>query len=773
MTVPISPGSGGGNVVEIRVTSKDMTASGFASATAGAVKVAKTIDGPGSGSIGTAVDSVTKKSKGLGSAFADVGKIAGGILVADLVQRGAQKVDQLVHSTMAAASNLNESLNAVDKTFGKSASIIHDWGNENAAAFGLSTRAFNEAATPMGALLKNFGLSEKEVSEQTIKLTERAADMGSVFNVDVAETLTAIQAGLRGESEPLRRFGVSLSQAAIEQQALTDTGKKSVSQLTAHEKAMASLSLIYAQTSQTQGDFADTATQMANATRIAQANIENMQAKVGAVFIPVMAFAENVLSKMAGTISGLPGPVIIAGAAVVGLAGSLLVLAPRIVATKVALEEMTSSENKWAQFAGKATVAAGKVAAGFVALQVVATVLSEIFSHQLSPQVDQMSKQLTTWDGKAQLAGESARVFGDHAQDLTHALQTAAATGFNDVINKISITSAGLIGLDGSFKEDEERVKAFDQALAGLVQSGNGAQALSLLETAAKNAGMSVDQLKKALPEYTAAVENTANGTSKAGDAAATAAVNFDDLRKAMRGIIDDSFQLGETEDKAANDIQRLSDQVIAATKAHTDGAKSLDGNTQAARDNRQLVRDLVRDYEDLMVQYTQSGKATDGLKKKLEDQLVQMGFNRQQVQGFTGDLDTVKTSMDQIPKVITITVKTDIQQAIQQLNETDVEAHRVNRKRSGGIIGAASGGARGGATWVGEGGPELVDLPYGSMVHSAGDSARMASQGGGGGSTRLTLGSDGTRMGDALIWLIALAVRQRGGDPSILGINL
>jgi len=152
----------GGNVVEIRVVSKDMTKAGFDSAAAGATKLAKTVDGGGTGSVGAAVDSVTKKSKGLGSAFADVGKIAGGILVADLVQRGAAKVDQLVHTTMAAASNLNESLNAVDKTFGKSASVIHDWGDTNAAAFGLSTRAFNEAATPMGALLKNFGLTEQK-----------------------------------------------------------------------------------------------------------------------------------------------------------------------------------------------------------------------------------------------------------------------------------------------------------------------------------------------------------------------------------------------------------------------------------------------------------------------------------------------------------------------------------------------------------------------------------------------------------------------------------
>ncbi|MEH0637297.1 phage tail protein [Streptomyces bottropensis] len=50
--------------------------------------------------------------------------------------------------------------------------------------------------------------------------------------------------------------------------------------------------------------------------------------------------------------------------------------------------------------------------------------------------------------------------------------------------------------------------------------------------------------------------------------------------------------------------------------------------------------------------------------------------------------------------------------------------------KAAGGIVGAAAGGARGGLTWVGEQGPELVRLPYGSMVHSNPDSRRIAGEG-------------------------------------------
>jgi hypothetical protein len=48
-----------------------------------------------------------------------------------------------------------------------------------------------------------------------------------------------------------------------------------------------------------------------------------------------------------------------------------------------------------------------------------------------------------------------------------------------------------------------------------------------------------------------------------------------------------------------------------------------------------------------------------------------------------------------------------------------------------GGIVGAASGGIRSGLTLVGEGGPELADLPPGTMVHPAGTTREMLAGGG------------------------------------------
>jgi hypothetical protein len=93
-----------------------------------------------------------------------------------------------------------------------------------------------------------------------------------------------------------------------------------------------------------------------------------------------------------------------------------------------------------------------------------------------------------------------------------------------------------------------------------------------------------------------------------------------------------------------------------------------------------------------------------------------------------------------------------------------------VKGKASGGIVGAAaSGGLRGGLTWVGEHEPELLDLPVGSRVWSGPDSRRMA--GGGGGVVRVELeirSSGSSRYDEFLARELRQFVRVRGGNVQV-----
>ena len=217
-----------------------------------------------------------------------IGKVTAGVGAGLAVFGGLQKAQDYVAGAIDAASNLNESVNAVQKVFGASSAQVLEWGKTNANAFGLSKRAFNEAITPLGAMLKNSGLAMKDVTKDTIDLTKRASDMASVFNTSVPDALEAIQAGIRGETDPLERYGVSLSAAKVEAEALAETHKHAASQLTATELATARVNLIMKQTASVQGDFTQTSDQLANSSRVLAARNEDLQAKIGTGLLPVM-----------------------------------------------------------------------------------------------------------------------------------------------------------------------------------------------------------------------------------------------------------------------------------------------------------------------------------------------------------------------------------------------------------------------------------------------------------------------------------------------------
>lgn len=91
----------------------------------------------------------------------------------------------------------------------------------------------------------------------------------------------------------------------------------------------------------------------------------------------------------------------------------------------------------------------------------------------------------------------------------------------------------------------------------------------------------------------------------------------------------------------------------------------------------------------------------------------------------------------------------------------------------TGGIVHAATGGARGNMVMVGEQGPELVRLPQGSQVYPHGQSMGMAAAmgGSGGGPLYVTLQIGTTTLGEIMIDPLRKAVRTRGGNvQAVLG---
>lgn len=226
-------------------------------------------------------------SKTLSNKMSDIGgkmAMVGGVMTATVTT----PIVAGFNSAIEASSNLAESTNAVNVVFGDAADTIHGFGETSAEMVGLSESKFNQLSATTGAFLKNVGFDLQGAADETINLTTRASDMASIFNTDVDQALAAIQSGLKGEFNPLEQFGVKINAAAIEAKALSMGLADTAGELDDNAKAQAALALIYEQTDQFAGDFANTSDGLANSQRILNAELEDASAKLGDEFRPIL-----------------------------------------------------------------------------------------------------------------------------------------------------------------------------------------------------------------------------------------------------------------------------------------------------------------------------------------------------------------------------------------------------------------------------------------------------------------------------------------------------
>jgi len=122
-------------------------------------------------------------------------------------------------------------------------------------------------------------------------MVELAADLASFNNTSIDDAIQAIRSGLSGEAEPLKRFGITLSDVRLRAEGAAqglDTTGKSLSPLT---KSMAAYSLILKDSTNAQGDFARTSDGFANQLRIIEAGASELKRAFGQGFLNALGNA--------------------------------------------------------------------------------------------------------------------------------------------------------------------------------------------------------------------------------------------------------------------------------------------------------------------------------------------------------------------------------------------------------------------------------------------------------------------------------------------------
>lgn len=215
------------------------------------------------------------------------------------------KVFGFAKDAIGEASDLGESINALNVTYGESSKEVQKLGQDAADALGLSNVEFNNLAVRFSAFSKTIAGDGGDVAGTLDSITGRASDFASVMNLDVSEAAQVFQSGLAGETEPLRRFGIDLSAASVQAYAMANGIGDGTGALTEAEKVQARYGSLMEQTSATQGDFANTSGDLANSQRILGARWDNLKAQLGQALIPLVTKFVGWLSTAIPVISGV------------------------------------------------------------------------------------------------------------------------------------------------------------------------------------------------------------------------------------------------------------------------------------------------------------------------------------------------------------------------------------------------------------------------------------------------------------------------------------
>ena len=241
--------------------------------------------------VNTGIQAADKQLKKFGTSAGAVAGAVGGLSIA------FGTVKSVIGPAITAASNLQESMSKVNVIFGKGATDVEKFAASAARSMGQSKQSVLDAAGAFGTFGKAAGLVGQDLAVFSNDFTALATDLASFNNTSPEEAVQAIGAALRGEAEPLRRFGVLLNDATLKQEALNLGIYDGKGALTAQQKILAAQAAIYKQTTDAQGDFLRTSDGLANSQRTLSAEFANIQAQLGQKLLPLMEdFTQSLLS---------------------------------------------------------------------------------------------------------------------------------------------------------------------------------------------------------------------------------------------------------------------------------------------------------------------------------------------------------------------------------------------------------------------------------------------------------------------------------------------
>lgn len=655
-----------------------------------------------------------------------------------------------------AAADLEQAVGGTEAVFGEFTGTIETFAEGAAAAAGLSERSARELTSTIGAILQGFGYTQEEAAATSVSLAQLGADLSATFGGTPEEAVQALGAALRGEFDPLERFGVSLTADKIALEAVSMGLAKTKTDVDAHAKSQAALSLIMQQSANAQGQFGRETETAAGRMAIAKAEFENATAQLGEGMLPVMTKVIGMGAGMVDTFTsidsatgGMASTIAGAAAPVLGLGGALAFGVGKAIEMRDSIKEMTANGSKIAGWAGAAAVGVTGLA---VAYELWAGAMEEA-----------AKKGATVLEGiKADAADDSPEELAAKIEEIGVQIE-----GLNDAQNNsIAPWDADKRQQMREFNRElgntqVSLVKVLNQS-AELTTATGDSQSVTLdwIRTE-EAAGRTYDNTAALLAAYTGEIDHSALSQADAKKATEAQTAATDDGGKAIEEARKELDKYVKAIDDYYDLIDSSTDQTMAWEAAIDQQAATLAENglqwdwvrgridltTEAGRnvmEGYQAQRDVIINESQALLQNGASSAVAaaraNELTGQLRQQMLEAGYTEAQVNTLISTLGLMPEQVHTIISADTAEAERRIQAVIDRL--LAVQSVGGAAVSVGAAVGNIFGGGRaaggpisaGSSYLVGEQGPELVVAGQNATVIPAEQTARMM---GGGGSDR------------------------------------
>lgn len=189
--------------------------------------------------------------------------------------------------SVKAFSDLQETMNKVDVSFGDSSNAVKDWSKSSIKSMGLAQQSALDAAALFGDMGTGMGQTQADASKMSMALTQLGADMASFKNVSFERAQTALAGIYTGETEALKSLGIVMTETNLEQFRMEQGITKTLDEMTQAEKVQLRYNFVMAKTANAQGDFVRTSDSIANKQRVAQEKTKQLSAELGGKLAPM------------------------------------------------------------------------------------------------------------------------------------------------------------------------------------------------------------------------------------------------------------------------------------------------------------------------------------------------------------------------------------------------------------------------------------------------------------------------------------------------------